>query len=105
MIEGAAEWAVFMDAGEFGEPVTWTAAGGAVFELSGIFTAAHSEISRHVGAGVSGTIPVLTLPPVSVLPVVPMAGDFAQVRGRLWRVADIQQDGSGLTRAILERAD
>lgn len=102
---GADDWGVFFDPAAFGDVLTYRPAGRAPFAACGIFTAAHAEIARGgFGPGVSGAAPVLTLPPDETLGVTPRPGDLVTVRGGDWRVADVQRDGSGMARLILERA-
>ena len=96
MIEGPDEWAVFMDPSVFGEPVTYTPSGGIAQSLAAVFTAAHATT-----LDTSTVAPVLALfPPAGLLPA---AGDGVALRGISYRVADVQPDGTGLTRLILER--
>lgn len=102
MIEGAAEWAVFTDDAVFGEPVVYTPAGQPDQPINGIFSAAHQETSRGGFPGVSTVAPVLTVG-ATQLPAPPQAGDVLLARGTSYRVADVQPDGSGLYRLILER--
>lgn len=101
MLEGPAEWAVFMDPDVFGEPVTYVTPGQPPVATHGIFTAAHAEVSRGAGS-VGTTVPVLTIGATS-LPFTPQAGDQVTVKAQAYRVADPQPDGSGLIRLILER--
>lgn len=101
MIEGPAEWAVFMDPQAFGEPVTYVTPGQPPAATYGIFTAAHAEVARGAGS-VATSVPVLTIGAAS-LPFTPQAGDQVTARAQVWRVADPQPDGSGLIRLILER--
>lgn len=101
---GGGDWGVFFNPAVFGDELIYHPAGRAPFSACGLFTAAHAEISRGgFGPGVSGMAPVLTVPPDFVFGVTPQPGDGVSVRGEKWRVADIQRDGSGMARLILER--
>lgn len=102
---GGDDWGVFFDLAAFGEALIYRPAGRAAFETCGIFTAAHAEVARGgFGPGVSGAAPILTLPPDDAFPVAPSPGDLVTLRGDDWRVADVQRDGAGMARLILERA-
>lgn len=106
MIEGADEWAVYLDPQVFGETVTYHAAGHSAVQIAAIFTAAHAL----AGQGVSTTAPVLVIGEAA-LATPPQAGDLVTLQrkhgeyaaGTQLRVADPQPDGSGLIRLILER--
>lgn len=102
---GNDDWSLFMDPSVFGDPVIYRPDGAPVFETAGIFTMAAAEVARGgFGPGVSGAAPVLTLPPADQLPVDPAPGDVVSLRAADWRVADVQTDGAGMVRLILERA-
>lgn len=111
MIEGADEWAVFTDPDVFGEPVTYTGAGQAPVSVTAIFTAAQSVAGGGAGPGISNTEPVLTFF-ADQLGFDPAADDLVTLTrshpgypaGTVLSVTELQPDGSGLVRAILERA-
>lgn len=99
------DWQVFFDTAAAAEPVTYHPAAAPDVALAGIFTAAHAIVARGGGdAGVSTVTPILTLPPAHRMPVAPAAGDELTCRATLYRVADVQPDGSGMIRLVLERA-
>lgn len=102
MIEDASTWAVFMDEATFGESVTYTPQGGGALAITAILTNAHAERGGGDFPGLSVTAPVLALPD-SFLPAPPLVGDAVTARGVAYRVADVQPDGTGLSRLILER--
>lgn len=106
VFDDAADWRLFFDTGGAGEMVIYHPADGPDVALAGIFTAAHAVVARGgFDGGVSTVTPVLTLPPVHHLPVADLvAGDEVTCRAVLYRVADVQPDGSGMIRLILERA-
>ena len=95
----ADDWSVFMDPADFGESAAWETQEGEFVTLDGIFTAA----AEVVLDGVSAVMPVLTVAETQV-PETAAQGDDLEVRDVNYRVADLQPDGSGLTRVILERA-
>lgn len=71
---------------------------GEGFPLAGIFTKAHAE-----AGGVSMLAPVFTIDRHNVRPRMPERGDRLYIPGEpVHRVADIQPDGAGLVRLILE---
>ena len=105
VFDDPADWQVFFDVAAAAEAVTYHPAAAADVELAGIFTAAHTIAARGGrDAGVSTATPILTLPPAHRLPVTPAVGDELTCRAVLYRVADLQPDGSGMIRLILERA-
>jgi len=103
MLEGADEWAVFMDPRAFARPLVYTPAGGGPVPVHGILTAPHAGIAAGGFPGLSTTAPVAVLA-LSDLPGDPVAGDLITESGNVWRVADVQPDGTGMVRLILERA-
>lgn len=102
MIESADDLSILFDPADFGSPVTYRPAGGGVFEIVGIFTAAHTVAAGGDFPGVSTLSPVLTLSD-SALPVGATQGDQLTVKGADYSVRDIQPDGTGLSRIVLEK--
>lgn len=99
---GGDDWDVFMSPDDFGEPVFWETQGGEFAELSGIFTSAREVVLPGEGGGISAMLPVLVVAECAV-PETASQDDDLEIRGRNYRVADIQPDGSGLSRIVLER--
>ena len=95
------DWSVFLDPDDFAEPWAWESAGG-FGEGHGIFSDAHGAAFGGEFAGVSTREPLLALSAAD-LPPDAAQGDAVEVRGRSWRAADLQPDGAGLVRVILER--
>lgn len=93
---------VFFDAADgFAEVVTYTPQGETALELEAIWTDAHLEVAAGFGA-VSGTRPVLALA-LADLPVPPRQGDTVTSDARgAFTVADVQPNGTGHARLILE---
>ena len=86
-----------MDPDDFGT----TAMFGTV-KVYGIFEAASEVVLRGSEAGVITVSPVLTVPSDHV-PSNAGHGDPVHIANTVYSVAEIQFDGSGLTRVILER--
>lgn len=110
MIEAADDWAVFMDPDTFGEPVSYEGTGQTAQTITAIFTAANANVGS-AGPGFSTTEPVLTFF-AGQLAFDPAEGDRVTLTvahtgfeaGTVFAVTDPQPDGTGLIRAILERA-
>ncbi|MEM7722491.1 MAG: hypothetical protein AAF376_08960 [Pseudomonadota bacterium] len=102
MIEGAAEWAAFMDQDDFADPVTYQAPGHDPLEILAIFTAADVQFSSGPMPGLNSVTPILTLGRAQ-LPFDPEPDHTVTVRGDTYRVAEPKPDGTGLIRLLLER--
>jgi hypothetical protein len=99
---GDDDWGVFMDPDEFGVTAYWETQGGESADVDGIFEAAREVVLPGEGGGISALLPVLTVPEIAV-PETAGQDDDVEIDGRNFRVADIQPDGSGQSRIILER--
>lgn len=99
---GSDDWDVFMDPEEFGVTAFWQTLDGDFAEVNGIFEAAREVVLPGDGGGVSALLPVLTVPETAV-PETASQDDDVEIHGKNYRVADIQPDGSGQSRVILER--
>lgn len=98
MIESAADRALFCDPAAFGATAAWhPAGGGGPIPLRGVFTPAHAVILGDV----SGLAPVMVLSLDAGLPAV--GDELRSLGGANWRVADVQPDGTGMARLILEK--
>ena len=104
-IESASDFDTYFDPEVFGSAFTY--AGGAPASsrsITGIFSKAHAiEAPAGDWPGVSTTAPVLTCR-AAALPPGAAAGDSVTLDGATWTVRDVQPDGTGLARLILERA-
>ena len=100
MIEDGTDRALFMDPRDFGAVGVFTPAGGEGVAVAGIFDAAHRE-AVQAEAGVSTSAPAFTVFATD-LPAGAAQGDALEVEGRRWRVADMEPDGTGLVRLVLE---
>lgn len=94
------DWSIFFDPDDFAEPWVWESDADSA-EGQGIFTDAHASAFAGEFAGVSTRSPVLVLS-ADAMPAGAAQGDAVEVRGRVWRAGDLQPDGSGLVRVILE---
>lgn len=100
---GNDDWGVFMSPEDFGDRVFWETCEGESAEMEGLFQASREVVLPGDGVGVSALMPVLTVPE-SAIPETASQDDDVEIKGRNYRVADIQPDGSGLALIILERA-
>ncbi|QDF14257.1 head-to-tail joining protein [Dinoroseobacter phage vB_DshS-R4C] len=101
MIESLADWSIFTDPDVFGEPVTWTTP-PLPDPVPAIFTDASEDRPATLGPGVLTIAPTLTLG-AAQLPFSPARNHRCTVRGITYRVAEVQPDGSGGLRLLLER--
>lgn len=102
-IESAADRAVFMDADGFGQAVTLArSAGGASVAFTAIFDSAYL-LAETGQSSVATVAPVLTcrdddLPSGGVA-----FGDTVVVAGTVYKIRDIQPDGTGIVVLLLEK--
>ena len=94
MIESAADRALMFDPGAFGTRATLADAS----TVAGVFTVPAAAILGDPGARTLA--PVFTTDAATA----PAVGATLTVDGTQWRVADIDSDGAGVARLILERA-
>ncbi|MEM9784346.1 MAG: hypothetical protein AAF899_17955 [Pseudomonadota bacterium] len=101
-IEDAADLAAFFDPDDFGETLTWDPDGTAA-GLATIWIEAHAEIAAGGAGHVSGSRPIASLP-ITSLPAGGVRGDIIrrEATGLRFRIIDIQPDGTGLARIVLE---
>lgn len=101
-LEDAADFDVFFDPEVFGEAGIY-AQGPASIPLTGIFANAHAA-AAPLGdwRGVSTSAPSFTCR-AAALPEAAAAGDTLTLGAILWTVRDIERDGTGLARLIIER--
>lgn len=104
MIEDADDMAVFFDAEAFGEFAGYVLADESdTADIEGIYQDAHAIAAPGDFAGVSTTAPTFTTAQI-YLPAGAGKGDMlSRPTGELFTVEDIQPDGTGLVRLILER--
>lgn len=96
------DWDVFFDPADFADAATWDTQSGELVDLNGIFEEAREVALAGDAVGVSAIYSVLTVASVEV-PASAAQGDDLEIANVNYRVADLQPDGSGLTRVILER--
>lgn len=97
------DWDVFFDPADFADSAAWETQEGEFVDLDGIFEAGREVALSGDAVGISAVLPVLTVAAESI-PATAAQGDDLEIRGVNYRVTDIQPDGSGLARVILERA-
>lgn len=96
------DWDVFFDPADFGSAATWDTQAGELVDLNGIFEEAREVALTGDAVGVSAVYSVLTVASVEV-PASAAQGDDLEIAAVNFLVVDLQPDGSGLTRVILER--
>ena len=96
------DWDVFFDPADFAVTATWDTPGGDIVEVVGIFEAGREVALSGNAVGVSAILPVLTVA-AEAIPSDAAQGDDLAILSVNYRVTDIQPDGSGLTRVILEK--
>lgn len=102
MIWGPEEWDIVLGLDDFAAAGAWAlAVGGAPGPVRGIFTRDHLVAAGGDFPGVSTTAPAFAMPEAE-LPTGAAQGDTLTIGATVYRVADIQPDGAGLVRVILE---
>ncbi|WP_170561408.1 head-tail joining protein [Ruegeria atlantica] len=96
------DWDVFFDPADFGQSAAWDTQAGDFVNLDGIFEEAREVALSGDTVGASAVLPVLTVA-TSQVPATAAQGDDLEINSVNYRVTDIQPDGSGLTRVVLER--
>lgn len=86
----------------FGTPATLDL-DGQIVTVRGIYQAAHQMVEIVQDAPVSSIRPVLTVRAAD-LPESPQEGDGVEVAGESFRVVDVQPDGFGMLKLVLQRA-
>ena len=99
-VEDPGDRDLFTDPSVFGDVADYDQPLGPV-AVAGVFTNAHLRVLDGAGPGASTTAPVFAIFD-EALPVPPSQGDTLSLRGRDWRVADMEPDGTGMVRLILE---
>ncbi len=85
---------------DFGEEVVYTPSGGAAVTIYAHFDQAYEAVDSGSQAVVMSTQPKLTVP-TSWLPDAADQDDLVRVRGRNYRVVELQPDGAGLVDVLL----
>lgn len=88
----------------FGEATTYTPAAGQVFTLQGAFLSAYKTVEFQDGAAASTQSPALDVRLSDFPAGAPAPGDTVLVRGALYSVADVQPDGIGGAKLLLQLA-
>lgn len=84
----------------FGEPVTFLPASGGSFAVNGIFDEAYREVDLAGGVAVTTEHPVLGIR-TSAFQVLPKQGDQFTIRGANYTVREVQVDGHGAAKVLL----
>ena len=87
----------------FGEPVIWIDGTGAPMFLTGVFDSAYRPV---VSLGDYTDVSITTLSPVLGIqltewPVRPFQGQQLEIRGRIYSVKNVEDDGHGHAKLIL----
>ncbi|MCX8016528.1 MAG: hypothetical protein N2690_01300 [Rhodocyclaceae bacterium] len=87
----------------WGEPAQLrpATAPAAVHALRGVFTDAYELMELIGDVGVASVRPALLVRQQD-LPLQPQPGDEIEVRARRWRIAQLQPDGYGMLRLLLQ---
>lgn len=96
------DWDVFFDPADFGVTARWVTQLGDMVDIDGIFEAGREVALSGNSGGVSAILPVFTVAE-SLIPTTAAQADDLEVNSSNYLVADIQPDGSGMARIILER--
>ncbi len=97
------DWGVFFDPDDFADMAVWDTQEGETVDIHGIFEAAREVALQGESVGISAVLPVLTVAEDQI-PATASQGDDLEIDGVNFIISDIQPDGSGLTRVVLERA-
>lgn len=103
-IETADDADIFFDVQVFGEVFGWALAAGGGDDVNGIWSDEHTIAAAGDFSGVSTVAPMIKTSP-DLLPAGAGVEDTVtrEASGFLYRVADIQPDGTGHVAVILER--
>lgn len=99
-IESAADRATFL--ADFGSEATWTLAGGGSSTLTGIVEDAAGLMTGMVESGYVASGPSFLFRTAD-MPVGGAQGDTLVVDGVTWKIVSVLPDGTGISRATLER--
>lgn len=84
----------------FGEPITYTPKSGSPLETVGIFDNEYQAVDPNTGAIITSLEPVLGVKNANIGQT-PRQDDTVLVRGKSYRVKEVQSDGSGGSRLFL----
>lgn len=98
-----ADFGVFFDPRDFGTSARYTPGlTGQPHDLTGIFTDRHEVVLSGGGSGIATTGPVLVVAETDLPPGPLGQDDILEIGVTRYRVAEMQPDGTGLTRLVLE---
>ena len=98
-IETDTERAIFLDADDFGQSVTYTPNGGGGSSINAIFDQAFFQVDGSTGA-LESSQPMVTVLSSDVTGI--DHGDTFTIAGTTYNVVGIQPDGQGMTEVLLE---
>lgn len=102
-VESAADRLVFLDADDFGVEATWTKAAGGASTLTGIIENAAGLMQGFVETGYVSAGPSFVFRTAD-MPATGAQGDTLVVDAVTWKIVTVLPDGTGMSRATLERA-
>lgn len=88
----------------FGEDIVYEPKSGGTFNIVGIFNQIHDQIDVDTQRVVASNDPTMGIK-LSDLPLAPVKGDIVRIPSRslVFRVADSQEDGEGMSELKLDR--
>ena len=90
----------------FGENVTFLPAAGSIVPgMSGIFFESYQTVKFVDGDSVTDSKPMLDMRASSFIGPLPQRNDVFLIRGRYWRVVDVEDDGEGCLHLQVGLAD
>lgn len=101
---GDDDWDTFFDPDDFGHEATWQTDSETVEEIGGVFQAENTDVLAGKSAGVSATASTFTMAEDQIPDTWAQEDDFEITGKGNFLVVDVQPDGSGMARIILERA-
>ncbi|MDJ0513081.1 MAG: hypothetical protein QNJ62_06525 [Methyloceanibacter sp.] len=102
-VESAADRAAFLNPEEFGETATWTRVGShPPASIEGVFTNEfRRELDEVTDGGIGSPVPVFIVSSADVTLAGP--GDRLEISSVLYRIAEVEPDGTGMTILWLEK--
>ena len=103
-VESATDRAVFVNADEFGLTASYTPTGGSASDIDGIFD--NGYLATSVGGesvGIQNAVAAFTCRSAD-LPGGAADGDAIEISGTAYIVRQIEPDGQGMSRLVLEKA-
>ena len=86
-----------------GEPATYAPVVGSSFAIRGVFSEVHEQVEVGADVTISSVGPAISVHLADVT-AAPVRGDIVTVRGKDYKVVDVQPDGEGDADLILKVA-